>query len=122
MSDREVHRLRKALCQVQSRQSGTATRYPAAVRRQALAYARRRRVAGESVKSIARRLGIRAQLLAYWQKTSSRRRFRAVTVTAPAEVAARPATSSPLVLVTSSGIRVEGLDVASAVMLVRELS
>lgn len=121
MSDRELRRLRKALSQVQSRQSGTSTRYPAAVRRQVLAYAQRRGVAGESVKSIARRLGIRGQLLAYWQKTSSRGRFQVVTVTAPAAVAA-PRTSAPLVLVTSSGIRVEGLDVAGAAALVRELS
>ena len=72
MSDRELRRLRKAILQVQSLRAGTATRYPATVRREVLVYAGRRRAAGESVLSIAEQLGLRAQLLALWQSKSPR--------------------------------------------------
>lgn len=118
MSDREVRRLRKVIQQQQSLQAGTATRYPVEVRRGALAYVQARRGAGDSIKSIARQLGLRPQLLQYWQQ-KSRTRFRPVTVTRGAEVRCEPAR---VVLVTPSGMRVEGLDVAGVARLLRELS
>jgi hypothetical protein len=92
------------------------------VRREVLVYAGRRRAAGESVLSIAEQLGLRAQLLALWQSKSPRMRFRAVRVTPAAGVSGRSEVATSLVLVTASGMRVEGLDVAAAAALVRELS
>lgn len=122
MNVRELRRLRKAIRQVQSLRAGTATRYPETLRREVLVYVGRGRAAGESLQSIARQLGLRVQLLDLWQRKCARSRFRAVRVRPAAVVLQKPESASSLVLVTGSGMRVEGLDVAGAAALVRELS
>src|SRR3989442_15859110 len=72
----EARRIRTAVQRQQELRTGTAIRYPEQLRRQALAYASRRRAAGHSLKSIARGLGLRPQLLFYWQKKASSNRLR----------------------------------------------
>ena len=120
MRRRESRRIRRAIQQQEAEGAGTATRYPAELRRQAVGYARRRLEAGDSFKSIAGELGLRPQLLHYWHSKVTKSRFRAVTV----QRATRPAASEPscLVLVTSWGHRVEGLDVTEMAELLRALS
>ena len=120
MMEREARRIRTAIQRQQALRAGTATRYPAEVRRQAVAFTCLRLEAGKSLKSIARGLGLRPQLLHYWHSKFSRARFRPVKV--GRATAAGPRESARLVLVTPRGFRVDGLDVNSLAVLLRALS
>ena len=118
----EARRIRTAVQRQQELRTGTAIRYPEQLRRQALAYASRRQKAGDSLKSISRRLGLRPQLLFYWQKKASSNMLRRVKITPTREVRATPMETGELVLVTARGLRVEGLDVTRLAELLKELS
>ena len=99
--------------------SRRSVRYPASLRREILGFARHRRSAGESLKEIARDLGLPWQTLHRWLERSPRRRFRPVAVVAsPPE----SADSGPAITIVSpQGFRVEGLDLASAADLLKRL-
>src|SRR2546426_8986218 len=118
----EARRIRTAVQRQQELRTGPATRYPKQLRRQALAYASRRRAAGHSLKSIARGLGLRPQLLFYWQKKASSNRLRRVKIAPVQDTRATPVETGPVVLVTPRGLRVEGLDVNRLAELLRALS
>ena len=118
----EARRIRTAVRRQQELRAGTAIRYPEQLRRQALAYASRRQQAGDSLKSIARRLGLRPQMLFYWQKKASSNRLRRVKIAPVQDTRATPVETGPVVLVTPRGLRVEGLDVNRLAELLRALS
>jgi len=118
----EARRIRTAVQRQQELRTGTAIRYPEQLRRQALAYASRRQKAGDSLKSIARGLGLRPQLLFYWQKKASSGVLRRVRIAPTRDVRAMPVETGQLVLLTPGGLRVEGLDVNRLVELLEALS
>jgi transposase-like protein len=117
----EARRIRIAVQREQEVRTGTAIRYPEQLRRQALAYASRRQQAGDSLKSVARRLGLRPQLFLYWQKKLSSGVLRRVKIASARDVRATPVEAGRLVLVTPRGLRVEGLDVKRLAELLRAL-
>jgi hypothetical protein len=97
-----------------------ATRYPASVRRRAVVLARAENARGVPLAATARALGLRPRTLGLWLRSASRPRLRRVEVTeaspgTPAERGVGPT------LFTPQGCRVEGLDLASLVRLLREL-
>ena len=103
----------------QQLRTDTGTRDPAKLREEVLAHAIELVRCGESVKSIAAHLGVRPQLLAYWKKRSSRmRRVEIQQAAEPGDAFAKP----ELVVVTSGGVRVEGLELRGVVELLRALS
>ena len=118
----EARRIRTAVQRQQELRNGTAIRYPEQLRRQALSYASRRQGAGDSLKSISRRLGLRSQLLFYWQKKASSGVLRRVKIISKPEQRATRAETGQLVLVTPRGLRVEGLEVAALAELLKALS
>jgi len=118
----EARRIRTAVQRQQELRTGTAIRYPEQLRRQALAYASRRQKAGDSLKRISVQLGLRPQLLFYWQKKASSNMLRRVRIAPTREVRATPVEARQLVLVTPRGLRVEGLDVKALAELLRALS
>src|SRR3989442_14140626 len=71
----EARRIRTAVQRQQELRTGTTIRYPEQLRRQALAYASRRRAAGHSLKSIVRGPGLRAQLHFSLQNEASRNKL-----------------------------------------------
>jgi len=96
---------------------GRTTRIPDSVRRRVVAYARRRRAAGDSWARIARLVGVSVGSLQNWSRTPPpARTLVPVDVTAVSET--RPAA---LVVVSPGGYRVEGLDVATVSALLRTL-
>jgi transposase-like protein len=93
--------------------------YPEELRRLAVRYADRRTTEDVAVADIAAELGVAEQSLRTWmQKTGSD--FRRVRVTDADEPKPQSETGK-LVLISPSGYRLEGLDVASAFQMLRAL-
>jgi transposase-like protein len=95
---------------------GAGRRYPSALRRADPQYFRRRRAAGASIAIVAQALGVRRQTLLAWAAepdSSARPAFLPVSVVADPPPPARSVTHGP------GGLRIEGLDVASVVALLR---
>jgi transposase-like protein len=119
--DREARRFRHDTARHLGDRTGTAVRYTPDLRGRAVGIARRRRRSGVAVAAIARELGLRPRALRLWlQAPRSRPRLRRIAVSAaPEATAARDGLS---VLVSPQGVRVEGLDLATLVTLLRSLA
>lgn len=134
--DEEAEKFRQETAAVRAR--GAAGRFSDAMREQAVSYAMRRQAEGATFDQVVAALGVSDPTLRRWMATSkamatARRSKRAaaaartpklvpVQVRAGAtEVANRPSTPG-LTVVAPGGYRVEGLDVAQAVALLRGLS
>jgi len=119
--DREARTFRHDAARHIGDRTGTAIRYTPDLRRRAVRIARRRRRAGVAVAAIARDLGLRPDALRLWLQTPpTRPQLRRVAVTAtPETTAPRDGLS---VLVTPQGVRVDGLDLATLVTLLRGLA
>lgn len=120
----EARQFRQAAARHLGDRTGTAIRYSPALRRRAVRFAHRHRRAGVPVAAIARELGLRPRGLRLWLlEPRTKPRLRRVALAAsPAASAPRPETTTPPVLVTPRGFRVEGLDVAALVTLLRGLA
>jgi len=118
-------RLRLQARQFTNRRKPTGTRYSAAFREEAVSVARARVVEGLPVARIARQLGLRTQTLALWLRRERVSKLRAVRVENDPHVAASVALPAPQtrpVIVTPSGVRIEGLDLDGVVRVVRSLA
>ena len=118
MEDR-VRNLRLRIRALHRGHAPSQVRYPEDLRAEIGAAARAGRSAGRSMTSLARELGVSSPTLIQWLRRPARRPWRPVTVAPPA------ASESPLmtpVLVTPKGFRVEGLDVAGLVTVLRSLA
>lgn len=116
--DSDAREFRQAAARHIGKRTGTAIRYTAALRRQALSFAERRRRSGVAVAAIARELGLRPRALRLWLKEPQvKPRLRRVTL----ENSSTPPFTAAPTLVTPYGFRVEGLDVAGLVTLLRGL-
>ena len=91
--------------------------YPEQLRRMAAKYARKRVTAGKAIAAISKELGVAEQSLRNWMRADTD--FRRVQVTEP--VPAEQSDTGTLVLISPSGYRLEGLDMASAFQLLRTL-
>jgi transposase-like protein len=121
--DDPIRRLRTDARQLARGKGPTAVRYPAAFRAAALAVARPRLGRGVSIARVARDLGLPTQSLGRWLRPStpkSAATLRPVAVTSEPAMALRPAEG--LVLVTSRGLRVEGLDRDGLIAVLRALA
>lgn len=117
--DTEAREFRQAAARHIGKRTGTAIRYTAALRQSALAFTERRRRSGVTVAAIARELGLRPRLLRLWlREPNANPRLRRVTIE---NASTLPATPVPM-LVTPQGFRIEGLDVAGLVTLLRGLA
>lgn len=115
--DAEARQFRRDAARHLGDRTGTAIRYTPALRRRAVVIARKRRGAGMAVAAIARELGVRPQALRLWLQTPAPPRLRRVAIAAaPVAAVDRP------VLITPQGFRVEGLDAAGLVTLLRALA
>jgi len=95
-------------------------RYPENLRAEIAALTRTVQTAGRSVYSLAREIGVSAPTLIEWARQPVRP-WRPVTVAAPPGAPEAVRAVSP-VLVTPHGFRVEGLDVAGVVTVLRSLA
>jgi transposase-like protein len=95
-------------------------RYPADLRAAIMGVVNDGRAAGRSVCRLARALGVSAPTLTAWLREPNRGPLRRVAIV-PSAVPAMAAPPRP-VLVTPHGIRIEGLDVAGVVTVLRALA
>ena len=118
-------RLRSQARQFTNRRKPTATRYSAAFRTEVVSVARVRVADGVAVARIAREVGLRTQTLSLWLRGTPTAKLRAVRVERDPDsaIAVAVATSEIRpVVVTPSGVRIEGLDFESLVRVVRSLA
>jgi transposase-like protein len=118
-------RLRSQARQFTNRRKPTGTRYSAAFRVEVVSIAGARVATGVPVARIARELGLRTQTLALWLRRERVPKLRAVRVEHDPHVAAPLALAASEirpVVVTPSGVRIEGLDLDGLVRLVRSLA
>ena len=109
-------RIRRRVAALGVRRRGA--RVPEALRAQILAYAEQRRATGARVEAIARETGVSGESLRRWMAGAPRRRRPAMVA-----VEIRPERGGAgVVLLTPGGYRVEGLDVAGAAALLRQLA
>jgi transposase-like protein len=114
-------RMRQLRVRVRVHQRGrpvTAIRYPDGLRDEIVAVVREAQAQGIALRRLARTVGVPACTLTLWLRRAGRQQFRRVTLTA-APVVPPPL---PLVLVTPQGMRVEGLDLAGMVTVLRTLA
>ena len=108
--DKRVVEFRKIAERVRDGRKGGSRPYPDKAKVLAVEYARERVASGESYSAIAAELGIAQTTITGWLEPGSRS-FRPVRV-ATDRVRKRP---NRAVLVTPSGVRVEGLSVAEVI-------
>ena len=101
-------------------QAASQVRYPEDLRAEITAVTHDARAAGRSVYIVAREIGVSAPTLIQWTRQPMRRPWRPVTLASPEVSEAAPPVKP--VLVTSHGFRVEGLDVAGVVTVLRSLA
>ena len=119
MDDR-VRQLQLRIRALHRGQPANRIRYPQELRAEIVAVAGAGHAAGRSINSLARALGVSGPTLTTWLRRPSRGQLRRVAV-APNSMIAMSAPVSP-VLVTPHGFRVEGLDLAGLVTVLRSFA
>ena len=114
--DKRIAEFRKIAARVRNGRKSGSRPYPEKAKELATAFARERAAAGDSYSSIASKLGIAQTTITAWLEPASAG-FRRVRVHSEKRLAA----NGRLVMVTGSGIRVEGLDVAGVVQILGAL-
>jgi len=121
-----ARRLRSQARQFANRRKPTGTRYSSAFRAEVAAHAHVEVREGVAVARIARDLGLRPKTLTLWMRRMPASKLRAVSVEhdpRPGPMPAAVATPERrAVVVTPSGVRVEGLDLDGIVQLMRSLA
>jgi len=116
--DNRMRQLRVRVRVHQRGRPGPAIRYPGSLRDEIVAVVREAHAQGIAVRHLARTVGVPACTLTLWLRRPGRQPFRRVALPA-APVVTPPL---PLVLVTPQGMRVEGLDLAGMVTVLRTLA
>jgi transposase-like protein len=116
-----VRSIRREITRLKHDRRPTAVRYPEALRGKITAIARRRRVQGAGIATIARELGLAEWTLNLWLRKISAPVLRAVEIV-PAPSSSPPASAVTMpVLITPQGVRIEGATVDALVTLLRAL-
>lgn len=103
-------------------QSKRGLRYAPALRERVVVFAEEQRAQGESLQTVARKLGVPVRTLRRWHRARRSRRLWPVEVSSsPSGCAAPGERSGRYVLVSPSGFRVEGLGLEEIERLVRKL-
>jgi hypothetical protein len=118
--DIAIRRLRSAAQQLAHGKAPRAIRYPAPFRAAAVRAARARRERGGAVADLAHELGLTAPTLTRWLDGPPAPRVRPVTI-APTALVGESAPGRP-VLITPQGVRIEGLDCAALIAVLRALA
>jgi len=125
--DERIERFRRRVVKHFGGRPGRGARYPEDLRVEAVAFARLRLEAGESVRSAASELGLAAGTLSHWLEAppAPAMEWRAVEVVdeeaAPAPASSPPPAPGTLILTTARGHRLEGLSLDEAALLLEAL-
>lgn len=117
--DQALVRFRKAAARENRARGSVRRRYSMALQQQAVDYCLARQQRGDGVRAVAAALGVAPWSLYRWMRTGpTGARFHEVQMIGSAAPAAGAAS---VVIVSSDGLRVEGLDVAAVAQLLRLL-
>lgn len=118
MTKHETTALKRELAK---HEKGRGKRYPAELKARIVAHAEARRSAGESYAKIADELGLAFETIRRWciARTARPTPARSAALV-PVEVIAAP--RAAVAIVSPNGFRLEGLDVAEAVAVLRALA
>ena len=119
MDDR-VRQLQLRIRALHRGQPANRIRYPQKLRAEIVAAAGAGHAAGRSVNSLARALGVSVPTLTTWLRRPSRGQLRRVAV-APNSMPALSLPTRPVV-VTPHGFRIEGLDLAGLITVLRDFA
>ena len=119
MDDATRH-LRAAARRLAHGKSRSQVRYPEAFRRATVTPMRRRQERGGSLRRLAQDIGVSEPTLTKWLRPAPGRALRPVAVTVMSRPDS-PADASP-VLITPTGVRVEGLDRDALIVVLRALA
>ena len=121
-----ARRLRSQARQFENRRKPTGTRYSPAFRAEVVTHAHAEVRKGVAVARIACDLGLRPKTLTLWMRRMPASKLRAVRVEHDPRPGPMPAAEAiperRAVIVTPSGVRVEGLDLDGIVQLMRSLA
>jgi transposase-like protein len=130
--EKELEQFQQEAQRLRAGRNGGALPFPAALRAFAVRYAEHTVEAGGTVVEAAAKLGVSAPTLYEWRKgrtagSARRKPTEKSGVLVPVRVGERPAEATvagqaPVVLVSPSGWRVEGLSVEAAAQLLRKLT
>jgi transposase len=115
-----IQRLRSQARRLARGKGPTSVRYPESFHTAAVAFARSHLERGASVTRVARELGLSPWSLARWLQRKPRAGLLPVTIAPDSARAPRPVASA--VLITPRGVRVEGLDRESLIVVLRALA
>src|SRR2546426_5633655 len=120
MDTAALRRFRSRVRQLADGKAPQGVRYPVALRDAAVKLGRARLRQGHSLATTARALRISEPTLAGWLRPRRRARFRPVALAPDPE----PTRASPIspVLITAQGVRVEGLDRDTLIVVLRALT
>ena len=118
--DEEIRRLRADARRLAQGKHRSQVRYPHAFRRVAVTVARRHQRRGDSLARLAHEIGVSEPTLTKWLGPRPRPGLRPVAVTM-ARPLDRDGGANP-VLITSHGLRVEGLDCDTLIAVLRALA
>ncbi|HEV8264574.1 MAG TPA: helix-turn-helix domain-containing protein [Gemmatimonadales bacterium] len=115
-----IERFRSEVRQLTHGKAPRAVRYPVRLRATAVVLARARVRQGHAVRAVARELGVAEPTLAHWLRRRPDPALRPVAV--EPDVAPVRDTDPTLVVITASGVRVEGLDRDTLIAVLRALA
>jgi hypothetical protein len=118
--DEQTRQLRTEARQLARGKAPRGIRYSVAFRRRAIALVRERARQGVPVAQIVREIGLTTASIARWRQPRPTPMLRPVVLAA--EGRPRPAPAAGLVLITRRGLRVEGLDAAGLIAVLRALA
>jgi hypothetical protein len=120
--DPRIRQFRRQARELNHGRPPSGRRYSQALHRLALAIVADHRRQGGQLQAVARLLGLAPQVLTRWQKDADlpRPAWRPVIESGASEAAAAP--TPGLFLVTRQGYRLEGLGVAEAIRILRDLA
>jgi hypothetical protein len=114
--DRELHNLRRELARIER---GPGCWYPPELRDRITSWVRRQRADGIAWRELADEIGMSWRTLLRW---TSPRTARAWPALVPVEVVANTVDRNRAIrIVTPGGLRIEGITIADAITLAREL-
>src|SRR5262245_42505894 len=117
--DQALVRFRKAAARENRDRDHVRRRYSSRLQHHAVEYWRARQRQGEGLRDVAAALGVAPWSLHRWTRAFKKReRFHQVQVIAPES---RPSAVTPVLTMTADGVRVDGLDLATAAQLLRLL-
>jgi hypothetical protein len=112
--DRELHDLRRELSGIER---GPGRWYPPTLRERITRWTRRRRSDGASLREIGDEIGMSWETLRRWSTSTA----ESPPAFVPVEVVDDHRGDHALAIVTPAGYRIEGITIADAIALVREL-